>query len=224
MQIDQEISEVPYDVLCDAGVPHHKVVSFFAQVENLLSCNQVDFDGIARLTKKTVNLNAHFPKFREALLSIATNSHKHGDTDTRPDTIIFMSLALVCLEPDAKTIICEFLCFHGLNKIAEALSDNSLHKLSYALAMVDPKYYEYNMQLIFAFLGHYPDAFCAQLPNTPHAQDYTLIRALGNALGSGHISGTVFIVGDEGRDEGRIPSLRDLAQLLLEGMVQLKYD
>ena len=217
-ELDQDLS--PYDALCFAGLPPHKVVSILAEVNSISLCDQVNCPGIDNLTKNVVNLCTDFPKIGEALLSMATNSHMHSDTDTRHKTVILLLLAVMCLEPNALTTICEFLCSCNMIEIAEALRDNSLHKLSHALAMFDPRNFEYNIQLVIAFLGHYPDAFCAQLPNTPPARMYTLIRALGCALDNGLISITVLVVGDE----GRILSLRDLAQLLLEGLVQKKDD
>ncbi len=214
----RELSEDMYDVLCDARVPPHEVRSILAKVNRLLLCDEVNLHGIDSLTKYIVDLRANFPKLGEALLSMATNSHKHGDTDIRQETVILLSLVVLCLEPDAITTICEFLRNCDIIEIAEALCVNSLHKLSYTLAMIDPKYYEYNMQLIFAFLVHYPDAYCAQFPDTVHAQKYKLIRALGNALGSDIISGTFLVV--NGVDS--VLSLKDLAKILLKGLTEDK--
>ena len=223
MQPDQEFVKEPLNpsaVLCTVGIPVSTVEHIVKGVMILtLSQNDVDLKMVIKLIN-IITAAAAVPgkdviRQGNAYLFIADESSKKSNRER----MVWMLCALICMNSDSQTDIYHTLNNCGLNEIAEALRDNSLHNLSCALAKIDPGNLEYDIQLIFAFLKRYPDEFCAQFPDTPPAQKYKLIRALGNALGSGIISKTVLVC-DEGHDEGRIPSLQDLAQLLLEGLTQ----
>jgi hypothetical protein len=118
---------------------------------------------------------------------------------------------------DAKKKICCLLeQRQEFGKIQEALRDNLLHALLSALGRVCVEFYSYDMQLIIAFLVHYPRAYIAHFPDCPKSIHFGLYTALLNALEcTGVLSDDV--VPETNGEEGGMTQT-GLATLLLETM------
>jgi hypothetical protein len=161
-------------------------------------------------------------KLGEAFFSLAMKSHKEGKPKIEEGTVVLLSCALLCMNSDAKTIMCEFLRSRGVNEVAHALSTDSLLDLSRECANARQKKCapQKECQLFLMFLENYPDAYIKRMPDTPPAITYKVQRALTDAFDSGIFSKTLLVM-----SEGdRVFSLNDVAQLLLEGLAQKKDD
>jgi hypothetical protein len=211
-----------YHLLCNEGVPPIDADCILGLLANLTESGYTDPTRIKQLVTLIMDNRLEYRKLGNGFLSLATDNHKEGKPKIEEGTVVLLSCALLCMNSDAKTIMCEFLRSRGVNEVARALSTDSLLDLSRECANARQKecVHQKECQLFLVFLGSYPDAYIKRMPGTPPAQMYTLQRALTNALVSGIISKT-FLVRIEG---DRVFSLNDMAQLLLEGLSEKKDD
>jgi len=154
----------PLDVLCDIGIPSSKAQSIVKKVTCLtLSQKEVDLKSVKGLTSIITPLSKDFSCLGDAFFTIAKESHNQPETET----VVWLLCALICMHPVAKHCVHDILLNSGFRKIAEVLFFNSMHNLSDALERVNPEKFETIMQLVFAFLAHYPNAYVAHMPDMP---------------------------------------------------------
>jgi len=106
------------------------------------------FVNVPDLVKQLVTHSTINPELGGALFEFATQPASHGQ-------LVFYLCSLMCMHPDAKKQICRRL-EQELRKVQKALHDNSLYALLGALGGVCVEVESYDMQLIIAFLVHYP--------------------------------------------------------------------
>jgi hypothetical protein len=211
-----------YHLLCNEGVPPIDADCILGLLANLTESGYTDPTRIKQLVTLIMDNRLEYRKLGNGFLSLATDNHKEGKPKIEEGTVVLLSCALLCMNSDAKTIMCEFLRSRGVNEVAHALSTDSLLDLSRECANARQKKCapQKECQLFLMFLENYPDAYIKRMPDTPPAITYKVQRALTDAFDSGIFSKTLLVM-----SEGdRVFSLNDVAQLLLEGLAQKKDD
>jgi hypothetical protein len=148
-------------VLLDVGIPCHEIHKLLKNVKGILSNEKVDLPSVERVVRDLVRLSKIYHGIGDALLTI---ERKRKET-TETDTVVWLLCALICMHPEATHYIHAILLGVGFKEIAKALFFNSTCLLSDALGRVKPEMFETIMQLIFAFLTHYPNAYDAHMSN-----------------------------------------------------------
>jgi hypothetical protein len=152
----------PLNVLCSFGIPITDTQSIVERVMVLMSSQtNVDLKSIEELTSNITSLYKGLPCLGDAFVTIAKESSNRSETET----VVWLLCALMCMHPYAKHCIHDILLNFGFKEIAEVLFFNSTCLLSDALGRVTPEMFETIMQLIFAFLTHYPNAYDAHMSN-----------------------------------------------------------
>ena len=150
-----------FRVLLDVGIPCHEIHKFLENVQRILSNKKVDLPSVERVVRDLVRLSKIYNGIGNALLAIERNRKETTETDT----VVWVLCALMCIHPEAKHCIHDILLHSKFNKIAEALFFNTMPKLTSELEKFVPSMFETIVQLIFAFLAHYPYAYGAHMSN-----------------------------------------------------------
>jgi len=150
-------------VLLDVGIPCHEIYKLLENVQHILSNEKVNLPSVERVVYDLVSLSINYPSIGDALLTI---ERKRKET-TETDTVVCVLCALMCIHSEAKHCIHEILLHVGFTKIAEALFFNTMPNLTSELEKFVPSMFETIVQLIFAFLAHYPYAYGAHMSNLP---------------------------------------------------------
>lgn len=165
------------------------------------------------LVKRLVTHSFNNPELGKAFFECALQS-------TSQEQPVLYMCSLMCMHPDAKKQIFLHLG-QKFKKIQEALQSSSLVALLGALGMVCVEVYPYDVQLIIAFLVHYPYAYRAHFPDCPKSNHFGLYAELQNALGcTGVLSDDV--VPETNGEEGGLTQ-KGLATLLLETLDRWQY-
>ena len=150
-------------VLLDVGISCHEIHKFLENVKGILSNEKVDLPSVEKVVYDLVRLSKIYHGIGNAMLTI---ERKRKET-TETDTVVWVLCALMCMHPDAKHCIHEILLHSKFNKIAKALFFNTMPNLTSELEKFVPSKFETIVQLIFAFLAHYPYAYGAHMSNLP---------------------------------------------------------
>lgn len=203
------MAETLAPVLAEAGISPDDALSLADMVKAL--CQVDDGTNLATvpdLVKHLVTHSFNNPELGKAFFEYALQSASH-------EQLVLYLCSLICMYADAKKQICLRLG-QEFKKIQEALQSNSLYALLYALNGVCVEVESYDVQLIIAFLVHYPHAYIAHFPQHHASVHFSLYTALLNALGCTGVLSDDVVPETNGEDGGL--TQKGLATLLLETM------
>ena len=160
------------------------------------------------LVLKLVTHSSNNPELGKALFEYASQSASQ-------EQLVLYLCSLICMHPDAKKQICNRLG-QEFGKIQAALQSNSLYALLGALYGVCVEVESYDVQLIIAFLVHYPHAYIAHFPDCPKTNQFALYTALQNALACVGVLSNDIVTETNGEEGGMTQT--ELATLLLKTM------
>jgi hypothetical protein len=160
------------------------------------------------LVLKLVTHSSNNPELGKAFFECALQS-------TSQEQLVLYLCSLMCMHVDAKKQICNRLG-QEFGKIQAALQSNSLYALLGALYGVCVEVESYDVQLIIAFLVHYPHAYIAHFPDCPKTNQFALYTALQNALACVGVLSNDIVTETNGEEGGMTQT--ELATLLLKTM------
>jgi hypothetical protein len=162
------------------------------------------------LVSTLVTQSSNNPELGKTLFEYASQSASH-------EQLTLYLCSLICMYTGAKKEICRRLeQRQDFKKIQAALQSKSLYALLGALDGVCVEVEPYDVQLIIAFLVHYPHAYIAHFPDCPKTNQFALYTALLNALGCTGVLSDDIVPETNGEDGGW--TQKGLAKLLLETM------
>jgi hypothetical protein len=194
--------------LTDTGMSSEVASSFADMVKAL--CQVQDGTNLATVPDLVLKLVTHSsnPELGKAFFECALQSMSQ-------EQLVLYLCSLICMHPDAKKQICNRLG-QKFKKIQEALQRNSLSALLGALDGVCVEVESYDVQLIIAFLVHYPYAYIAHFPDCPKTNQFALYTALLNALKCVGVLSDDIVPETNGEEGGMTQT--ELATLLLKTM------